>query len=231
MCGYLYSYDDTLDNILLNFPLSFPDILIGRVGYGVTIMLGLPMVFLPCRGAVQSLPMQWRALTDGSHHDYYQTAARNECFGEETPLVPGNEVDESSYAYFHGNSVAVLKASSSEDDVECTHASSTTASQSDEPDDVLVEDDDNIHFLATLSILIFCYVTSICVPGVAVVWSIAGSSIAIFIGYFIPAACYLKIRSRKGVNPRAVAALGMVALSIATSIICTLRTLSDMYKK
>eukprot|EP00551_Chaetoceros_affinis_P009150 CAMPEP_0203681346 /NCGR_PEP_ID=MMETSP0090-20130426/42457_1 /ASSEMBLY_ACC=CAM_ASM_001088 /TAXON_ID=426623 /ORGANISM="Chaetoceros affinis, Strain CCMP159" /LENGTH=749 /DNA_ID=CAMNT_0050549797 /DNA_START=8 /DNA_END=2254 /DNA_ORIENTATION=- len=62
LCGYLYAYEDTLDNILLNFPIDCPIVFIGRIGYGFTLMFGLPLVFLPCREALLAIPIllkQW----------------------------------------------------------------------------------------------------------------------------------------------------------------------------
>ena len=56
LCGYLFAYDETRDNILLNFPLSYEIVSIGRLGYGFTLMFGLPLVFLPCRDALLLIP-------------------------------------------------------------------------------------------------------------------------------------------------------------------------------
>lgn len=50
--GYLYAYDDTTDNILLNFDLSVTSILIGRIGYGITIMVRIK---LTCCLAVETI--------------------------------------------------------------------------------------------------------------------------------------------------------------------------------
>lgn len=61
MAGYLFAYDETSDNILLNFPLSYKLILCGRVGYLFTLCFGLPLITLPCREAALSLPGQLKA--------------------------------------------------------------------------------------------------------------------------------------------------------------------------
>ena len=61
--GYLYSYGETRDNILLNFDPSDRVVLLGRLGLGITLIAGVPMIVLPCRDALLILPAQinrWR---------------------------------------------------------------------------------------------------------------------------------------------------------------------------
>ena len=64
LVGYLYAYDDTRGNILLNFDPTDRVILLGRIGYGVTLLAAIPMVVLPCRDALLSLAPQfsWKNL-------------------------------------------------------------------------------------------------------------------------------------------------------------------------
>ena len=58
LAGYLWAYEDTKDNILLNFDPSDKIILIGRIGCGITTLFALPMNLVPCREAMLSLVAQ-----------------------------------------------------------------------------------------------------------------------------------------------------------------------------
>jgi amino acid permease len=58
-----------------------------------------------------------------------------------------------------------------------------------------------VHILSTIMLVGVAYVAAVAVPGAATVWSICGSSMVMLISFIIPAACYLKIRWRKPVNP------------------------------
>ena len=237
--GYLYSYNETRDNILLNFPLSAKTILVGRIGYGITIMFGMPLVFLPCRAAILSLPTQiqeWRdavreddahgveAIMKGTKHHIPNGVT----FDEECPLLLET-----------GKPIRLLKAESgtvstetSGDDLSYeTFGVNITTTPVPTVDPSLEEEasrDRRIHVLSSLAILLLTYVLAVGVPGVGVVWRIAGSSMAIIIGFIIPSSCYLKIRSKKSTNPRSVGAILLLGFSVITSIVCTYRTLCDL---
>ena len=91
--GYLYAYDETRDNILLNFPLSTTTVLVGRIGYGITIMFGMPLVFLPCRAAILSLPTQikeWRdAFEEDNVHgvETIMKGTKHSCYRRDIPFT------------------------------------------------------------------------------------------------------------------------------------------------
>ncbi len=93
-----------------------------------------------------------------------------------------------------------------------------------------VEVSNTIHVLSTLCIIAFGYACAVAVPGVGLVWSICGSSMSLIIGFFIPAACYLKIRSRKRLNPRSLAAWAMLIFSILACVVCTTHVVADAKK-
>ena len=148
LCGYLYAYEDTKDNILLNFPLAYLDILVGRVGYGVTIMLGFPMVFLPCRSSILSLPSQIKAI-----HSKNRSSSKL-APDEETPLV-------ASSSEKRGTDLGGDEASG-----QGTFAS--TGAESHE-DDASVFPDGNedawVHVLSTMGILLICYIMAVAGTG------------------------------------------------------------------
>ncbi len=85
-----------------------------------------------------------------------------------------------------------------------------------------------VHVVSTFTLLIGGYIFAVAVPGVGVVWSICGSSMSLIIGFFIPSACYLKIRSRKQLNPRSLGAWSLAIFSIISSIICTIHVLANL---
>ena len=379
LCGYLYAYEETKDNILLNLPMDYKIVLIGRLGYGFTLMFGLPLVFLPCREALLSIPVligkwiregenigdadvmgasqsQARMRSTGlSHKGVRMSGITKEGhvvingidFDEERPLLKrnssiipmtkavkmGNVIPmqhlilspspsvlvsspgDSMHQHFYGSttcvstsehtihednsgeqSAAIQNSADNSTDIEqhkrnCVDDSalvntvlrcnsipsrlkvessmSTTdgislhkmprsdGSCEEQPCESFVARKDSIvstnsmpasiikkpsdlnanhanaetssvvHFLSTVCILAFGYICSIAVPGVGLVWSICGSSMSLIIGFFIPAACYLKIRSRKKLNPRSIAAWTMLLFSIAASVICTSHVIKD----
>ena len=93
----------------------------------------------------------------------------------------------------------------------------------DESKDVDCECEDNGmgHLMATLILLTVTYATAISVPGVASVWSIFGSSMALFIAFVVPTACYIQIRKHKGLTGKAVFAWTLLIVSITAMILCT----------
>ena len=65
LAGYIYNIHKntkTLDNIFLNFSSNSHIMMIGRTGYAFTILFGLPLVILPCRNTLLSIPSQFKSL-------------------------------------------------------------------------------------------------------------------------------------------------------------------------
>jgi amino acid permease len=81
-------------------------------------------------------------------------------------------------------------------------------------------------YLATFGIINTCYLISIRVPGVDVVWSLVGSSMAFMIAFILPSACYLKIQqSNRFVNDESRSWLWfswiLLVMAILAVIACT----------
>lgn len=235
--GYLYAFDETRDNILLNFPLSAKSILIGRIGYGFTIMFGMPLVFLPCRAAILSLPTQiqeWREAVGQVGVQAMMKGTKNHVpngvtFDEECPLLLETQKKPST------ESVSVSTDTSTERDEQSSYETFAVTTTPLPPVDPSLEAqaarDKRVHVLSTLAILVTTYTMAVGVPGVGIVWRIAGSSVTLVIGFIIPCSCYLKIRSKKSVNPRSVGASLLLMFSIVSSVVCTVRTLGDLSAK
>jgi amino acid permease len=254
VCGYLYSYTETRDNILLNFPLSVKAILIGRIGYGITILFGMPLVFLPCRAAILSLPTQvreWKEAVERSNGDDHlvQTIMKGTkhhipngvTFDEECPLLVETNTGKKGRCQHHspstedsdGNPPDGTDSTTDSLDGQSSYETFGVAVSPLHPVDPAIEDegtrDRRVHFISSVGILVATYTLAVGVPGVGVVWSIAGSSMAIIIGFIIPASCYLKIRSKKSLNPRSIGATLLLIFSIISSVVCTERTIRQEF--
>lgn len=138
--GYLYAGDTTKGNILLNAADEKTDFMffLGRIGCGVTILLAIPMILLPCRQSIL-------AVVDA----LVETLPTQEVT-EQTPLQQAPVV------------MTVGKLS-------------------------------YIHITSTLAIVVVTYLGAVVTPGVAIVWSLCGSSMAFLIAFILPAVCYLQI--------------------------------------
>jgi amino acid permease len=77
--GYMYAWEATRDNILLNFNPNDKVILFGRVGLGLTLLCNMPMVVLPCRDAFLLIPTQYREYrAEAEKLSYGATASQSE---------------------------------------------------------------------------------------------------------------------------------------------------------
>ena len=116
-------------------------------------------------------------------------------------------------------------------DIEETAPLSGSTTNNDDDDRLVIPDPPFIvHFLATLFIALTCFTAASFFPGVSTVWSICGSSLGFMIAYIIPSACYLRLRRRKGLNRRILAAWCMLIFSSFGCIICTIQALSRVMK-
>ena len=207
-------------------------------------MFGMPLVFLPCRAAILSLPEQVRnrnraieqgeaavqAVMKGARHH----VANSLTFDEECPLwmecatpvdlerLPSTDISSAATPEELGEHPSQSQDSLNEK-VKVVPVPKLDPSLHHE-----AERDRRVHVISTATILVSTYVMAVAVPGVGVVWSIAGSSMAMIIGFIIPCACYLKIRSKKRINPRSIGAFLLLLFSIVASIQCTVRTISNL---
>jgi amino acid permease len=92
-----------------------------------------------------------------------------------------------------------------------------------------VDDIPIIHYASTLLIVVLCYVAAVLAPGVAIVWSLCGSSMAFMIAYILPAACYLKLQSSP--SWRTGLSWFLIIFSVVGGIACTSQTIIMMHWK
>jgi hypothetical protein len=164
----------------------------------------MPLAMLPCREALLSLPEQWRNRVASA-----KMKAVDECplvingvnFDEEMPLL--------------------TKSIAQYDDGQSTTTSDLTLDPPTLADYVT-------HVGSTFLIVGVAYVGAVVVPGVAIVWSICGSFMAILIAFFIPSACYLKIRHKQGFTLQSIGAACLLVFSGVACIVCTAQTIWRM---
>lgn len=165
--GYMYAGDTTQGNILLNTAADTTDwmLFLGRVGCGITIMLAMPMMLLPCRESILEV-------VDAC----FVSTGRG--MSEESPLL-------------------------------VSHSNKLTRNHA------------VLHVGSTLAIVVVTYLGAVVAPGVAIVWSLCGSSMAFLISFILPAACYLEIDKMGSYK---VFSLVLLAFAILGATSCTIQT-------
>lgn len=243
--GYLYAWQETADNILLNFPVGDPAILAGRSGFCLTLMFGLPLVLLPCRDALVSIPEQIASgLRDAAVVKNFALISERRKGGAHL-LINGVDFDAfepqglmtNDSEKRHG--AALLLHYGTHDDSTAEQTLETCNSE-DEIDRVpLVPKEDKspsrnpecvsqwVHIGSTVAILALSYTVAILVS-LADVWSICGSSLAIWIAFIVPFGCYLKIREHKGWTQQAVSAAILLLVSCVSAVVCTRQAIRNV---
>jgi amino acid permease len=192
LAGYLYAGKQVDGNILNNCdPASDIFLLLGQFCCGITVVLAIPMMLLPCRSSLLEV---LDVLIYGPH---------------QTPV----EVEESEHLPLI---IADIKSIKTNNNYNSTTTTTTTNGQNQQqqqqqqnghetrsscPNNTRrfkthIIDNTFIHYTSTLFIIVTCYMVAVHVPGVAVVWSILGCSMGFLISFILPSVCYLKIQRR-----------------------------------
>ena len=198
--GYLYAQEETKGNILLNCNNYKEDwmFLVGRVGCGITIMLALGMMMLPCRDSlleVVDLVLVTRLAAAASLRS---ASLHSSSIGEHTVLL-GNDTIRTT-----------------------------------PPQRASIQDNLLVHYASTFGIEFTTYMGAVVAPGVAIVWSLCGSSMAFVISFLLPAACYLKLEhhipdsASEGRRAKRFFSWFLVVFSVLGSILCTRQTVMMM---
>ena len=170
----------------------------GRVGCGITIMLAMAMMLLPCRDSLLEV-LDIVACT-GTRNDRQNG---NTIVSEDTPLVGLSQ----------GEGQVVIKPPS-------------------------LSEIPTVHYGSTLLIVLVCYVSAVKAPGVAIVWSLCGSSMAFCIAFMLPTACFLQIWDKQSMQlqeqtetPQLIQKLlawVLLVTSVVAAIVCTTQTIESM---
>jgi amino acid permease len=222
LCGYIDAYDETRDNIFLDYDSSDRIILFGRIGYGFTVLFGLPLVMVPCRASFLSSLDQiaaWR--NEGAQSLEEDSNLVNGInFDQEIP-PPGSQANKSvNNSMDYGTSTPIT--------IETIETIEIVTFDDESSEGDVTFGEYLVHFFSTAVLVVVSYVAAVTVPGVAAVLSIIGSSMAMLISFIIPAACYIKIRWRKPVNPRSIGAWILLVFSSVAAVVCTRQTVSEI---
>jgi hypothetical protein len=195
LAGYWCARDATEGNILLNFDFGDPVILAGRMGCGITILLAMAMVTLPCR---ESALVLWAQII---------VARSNKPSGTNSQVVPEPHEDYFRQAEEQRNGSSdseemplVTKESSTSSETVNTNSHRRHTTDPKESSLVVWEDlvvssqkEWWMRMGSTVGIVSVCYLGAVAAPGVAIVWSLCGSSMAYIIAFILPAACYIRV--------------------------------------
>jgi hypothetical protein len=183
---------------------------------GLTIMFATTFSTLPCREAFLSLIPQIQT--------WWKEPAQNAESSEYVSDTVPSESDSPSSTHFQPSAVGHIETEmSAEGDEEniCQGDESTVPGRNPV-----------VHFITSVFIEIYVFCIAVSVPGVAIVWSVIGSSLGIIIGFIIPCACYLKIGGKQKMwRPTNLAALVLLIFSVVTAIVCTIQTIMAPIKE
>lgn len=252
LCGYLYAGNATRDNILLNFKLSDPAVMAGRVGFCLTLMFGLPLILLPCRDAAICIPQHFRMMMcryddhllvvderfnnvsnlqkeSGAHH----LVSNGVDFDEQVPIVVSSDPKNLHGTMLkYGTGLMTPRAPSPDTDGTVSTADesqdSSVAKAADSHDAISDSwQDALVHVGSTVAILAMTFAAAASVPGVETIVSIFGSSMAIWIAFIVPTACYIKIRQHKGLTVLALSAWLLLVASCISAVVCTRQAIAN----
>ena len=199
LAGYLYAGNNTDGNILNNCdPSSDLFLLVGQFCCGITVVLAIPMMLLPCR---LNLLEVLDVLIYGPHLTPVEVEE-----SEKLPLIVidiNKDYNSTTTANNGGRRHNVQQCCPQQQNhPKIVETTSTNASSCCSPNNntrqfkVRIIDNTYIHYTSTLFIIGTCYMVAVHVPGVAVVWSILGCSMGFLIAFILPSLCYLKIQQR-----------------------------------
>jgi len=210
--GYLYAGTKTQGNILRNVKVGRVDgedieeyylFLLGRIGIGLTIMLAMPLMTLPCREALLEVVDIY------FHQSHHQSGNNN---GLDNANSTSNiEEDNSCWKIFHRLNKAeteydaIITTEDEVNEIIPPPTSDMGPRRLSRPSLVIRRHDPiqsdyifrntALHYGSTLLITITCYLGAVAVQGVAVIWGFIGSSFGFLIAFILPCGCFVVIES------------------------------------
>ena len=250
VAGYMYSGNKTMDDILMNFNVSDRLILLGRIGCGTNLMLNLAIITLPCRDSMLALwPLlkTWNdnrknQILDGKNRDndnglqsstaasFGDSSFEIESVSSKSGLNSIKAPQNDFSSQYHSNEDTPLISSS-----ECP--SSDESYYFVEVKDIDADEKSKSHreniviLISTVGIILTCYIAAVCAPGVGIVWSICGSSMAFIIAFILPCTCYIQIRCKKigHRNHRILISWFILIFSVIGAVACTGQTIWRLF--
>jgi len=218
LSGYLFAYEETNGNILLCFDPKDPVILLGRIGCGITTLFALPMNTLPCREALLSMVAQISEVR----------ARQGSSLEERRRLVEQGDLEECDVK---GEQSASNSDEQNGFDAKKDYGTTDNNLPGSKQNGASGEhsiafNEEVIHWIATFGIVSVCYVAAVLAPGVAIVWDIAGSSLAFLIQFIIPSACFIKLKLRTGhrASRNLTLAWALLAFAVIMTVLCSVQT-------
>jgi len=216
--GYIYAGNDTKGNILLNVPMTrtgnaeddgdYYIFLVGRIGYGLTILMATPMILLPCRDALLEMVDVWyhRSHHKGSGENSAGTNNETCCWrmlhkyntletAEDANITTEDEVLEITMEEGQPAAGAAAGAATDNEFAPLIRENSIVLIRQNPIQNDYVFRNALAHYGSTLAITACCYLGAVAVSGVAAVWSFIGSSMAFFIAFVVPCGCFIRIES------------------------------------
>jgi len=209
--GYLYAGGSTQGNILRNVQVGRVEgedieeyylFLLGRIGIGLTIMLAMPLMSLPCREALLEVVDIY------FHQSHHQSGNNN---GLDNVNSTSNiEEDNSCWKIFHRLNKAETEYDAiitTEDEVKeiipppvsemgpRRQSRLSLVIRHDPIQSDYIFRNTALHYGSTLLITITCYLGAVAVQGVAVIWGFIGSSFGFLIAFILPCGCFVVIES------------------------------------
>eukprot|EP00578_Thalassiosira_sp_NH16_P013394 CAMPEP_0181107494 /NCGR_PEP_ID=MMETSP1071-20121207/17117_1 /TAXON_ID=35127 /ORGANISM="Thalassiosira sp., Strain NH16" /LENGTH=425 /DNA_ID=CAMNT_0023191015 /DNA_START=449 /DNA_END=1723 /DNA_ORIENTATION=+ len=202
LAGYIYGGNATQGNVLLNVPMKRQDgdyygyyiFLLGRIGCGITMILVMPMVLLPCREAL--LEVVDVRFHESHHRSDIGNANAEQCWWKlfhrynSTESVGDAEIKtEDEILEIQPAAEGPPMGDAGEENPGITPHTVLIRHKSIQKDYVFPNS--FAHYGSTLVITVACYLGAVAVTGVATVWSFIGSSLAFFIAFILPCACFI----------------------------------------
>jgi hypothetical protein len=246
--GYMLFGANTQGNVLLNIPIvKSPGVdlgeywlfVLGRVGCGITIILAMPLMALPCRDALLEVVDVYFHHT---HHrsDVANSSENDSCFwkllhrmnrnesAQDATITTEDEVDEIVINADEGISSQPRRTSLIPSP---KHRASILIRQDPIQRDWVFRNS-IIHYVSTLMIVVCCYIGATKVDGVAIIWSLIGSSLAFVIAFILPFACFIVIENGVEATDRhdgwIKLATVMLVLSVVGAVVCTWNRFANM---
>jgi amino acid permease len=223
--GYVFAGADTADNVLKNISSRDPLLMFARVGLSITLMSQLPIMVIPCRKTVY--PLLWPetnqvAVTQRRRAESHDVLVRRMSSPHDKEVMLRDRGRATSFTHHPLDYF------------------SSPAAPSTRPQVVEVEqgfgvqlDASTVRYGLTLLILALTLMVSQSLPGVSVVWTVAGSTLTIIICYLLPAAAYLAAWRQLGPERElcadVVGCYAMFGVGILFMLVCTPQALHNAF--
>lgn len=130
--------------------------------------------------------------------------------------------------------VTRLAALSRSASLPCGENTSLLGNHTTLPQRVSLQDNPVVHYITTFGIALTTYLGAVVAPGVAIVWSLCGSSMAFVISFLLPAACYLQLERQipdsadDGRRTKQLFSWFLGVFSVVGAVLCTRQTVMMM---